>query len=206
VPRAGLEQAYPGVAFRPRTRNWWARLTRVPAECVHLETEQGWMALFVPDLVYLQGRPVVARRPVRPEISLCRNCLAALLEPELAGYRGRVVALEPDGATFSQYFFVAMSDFAAAGLEVAVAQAIQCRLEEPAGSCEECSEAARWLWIGRDEVASLDEVARIERARGRRLCPRHGAQALCTCFERVGQANLFYVNVPYGTAGAYLWI
>jgi hypothetical protein len=206
VAQVSLEQAYPSIAFRRRTRNWWARLTRVPAECVHLETEQRWMAALVPDLIYLRGRPVVQRRPARPEVSLCRNCLATLLETELPGYRGRTVAFEPDGRSFTQYFFVAQDDFASAGLEVPVAEAIERRLEEPGGSCEECSDAASWLWIGRDEVESLDEVERIRRARGRRLCPRHAARELCACFERMEEANLFYVNVPYGAAGAYLWI
>ncbi len=60
MPRVTLEQAYPGIAFRPRTRNWWAWLTRVPPECVHLETEQGWMAALVPDTLYLRGK--AARR------------------------------------------------------------------------------------------------------------------------------------------------
>ncbi len=206
MARVNLEQAYPGIAFRPRTRNWWARLTRVPPECVHLETEQRWMATLVPDIVYLRGRAVVERRPARPEVSLCRACLVTLLEAELPGYRGRAVAFEPDGASFSQYFFVARTDFAAAGLEAAVAEAIERRLEEPEESCEECSEAAPWLWIRRDEVGSLDEVERIRRARGRRLCPRHAARTLCSCFARVEETNLFYVNVPYGAAGAYLWI
>jgi len=32
-----LEQAYPDIKFRWRSRNWWARLTRVPPECEHLE-------------------------------------------------------------------------------------------------------------------------------------------------------------------------
>ncbi len=206
MARVSLEQAYPGIAFRRRTRNWWARLTRVPAECMHLETEQSWMAAVVPDLIYLRGRPVVERQPVRPEISLCRDCLVALLEAELPSYPGRVVAFEPDGANFSQYFFVATADFAAAGLETAVARAIERRIEEPGGNCEECSAMARWLWVGRSDVASLDEVARIEQARGRRLCPPHGVRALCACFERMNEANLFYLNLPYGEAGAYLWI
>ncbi len=50
MPRVTLEQAYPGIFFRPRTRNWWARLTRVPAECVHLEVRHDWMATLVPDM------------------------------------------------------------------------------------------------------------------------------------------------------------
>jgi hypothetical protein len=206
MARLSLEQAYPGIRFRARTRNWWARLTRVAPECVHLETEQRWMATLVPDAVYLRGKPVVQRWPERPEASLCRDCFAAWLATELPRHPGRVVAFEPDAGSFSQYFFVDADDFAPAGLEVAVAGAIQQRLVELAGDCESCSAAATWLWIARDEVESLDEVDRIARARGRRLCPRHGPQALGACLGGFEEANLFYLNLPYGEAGAYLWI
>jgi len=29
---------------------------------------------------------------------------------------------------------------------------------------------------------------------------------LCDAFEKINEANLFYVNAPYGDLGAYLWI
>jgi len=29
---------------------------------------------------------------------------------------------------------------------------------------------------------------------------------LCAALRHVGEANLFYVNMPYGDAGAYVWI
>lgn len=209
MPQASLEQAYPGIAFRPRTRNWWARLTRVPAECAHLEFEHDWMATFVPDTLYLRGKP--ARRegqhqPGRPEVSLCRACLLSLLEPELAGHGGRVVAFEPPRENFSQYFYVAAADFDAAGLQPEVARAIRQRLETLSNPCVRCPRAAQWLWVTQQEVASLDEVNRIAEARGQRLCAAHGAGALCRSFQAVPEANLFYVNVPYGEAGAYVWI
>jgi hypothetical protein len=212
MPRMKLEQAYPGIAFRWRSRNLWARLTRVPPECVHLEHEVSWMATFVPDTLYLRGKASVRRRPARPEVSLCRACLVAELESELSRYSGRVVAFEPDGEAVSQYFFVAADDFAAAGLEPQTAAAITRRLELPLGDCERCSSAsaeeraASWLWIPREEVSSLDEAGGIAMARGEVLCPRHGARKLCEALQQLSEANLFYVNVPYGDAGAYLWI
>ncbi len=209
MQRVTLEQAYPGIAFRRRTRNWWARLTRVPPECVHLETEQAWMATLVPDTLYLRGKPVRRgeRQEVpRPEVSLCRDCLLGVLDAELSAYSGRVVAFEPDADSFTQYFFVATPDFAAAGLKPDVAGAIEQRLTEPGGGCKHCSRAAAWLWLGREEVASLDEVDRIQSAPGRRLCAEHGAARLCAALAASHEANLFYVNVPYGEAGAYVWI
>lgn len=209
MPRIPLELAYPGIAFRPRTRNWWARLTHVPPECVHLETEQAWMATLVPDTLYLRGRAVrrggAGPRP-RPEVSLCRACLLGVLAAELAAYPGRVVAFEPNWETFSQYFFIAAPDFDAAGLRAEVAAAILARLADPAGSCCDCSQPAAWLWMSRQEVASLDEFSLIGAAPGRHLCAAHGAATLCAALEASDDANLFYVNVPYGPAGAYVWI
>ena len=201
-----LEQAYPGIPFRWRSRNWWARLTRVPPECVHLEHEFSWMATYVPDTLYLQGKASVQRRPARPEVSLCRACLLSELESELARYGGRVLAFEPDGGAFSQYFFVNTPDFSAAGLKPEVAEAIERRLEQPLGTCQGCSDPARWLWIPRVQVESLDQAGDIVTAKGQALCPAHGAQQLCEAFAAVSEANLLYVNVPYGEAGAYLWI
>src|SRR3954454_7872068 len=116
MPTATLEQAYPELAFRWRSRNWWAKLTRPPPECVHLENEFSWMATFIPDTLFLQGRALVIRQPVRPEVSLCRACLINELQKALPQYRGRVLAFEPDPDSFSQYFFVSNGDFEAAGL------------------------------------------------------------------------------------------
>jgi hypothetical protein len=207
-----VEQAYPKIRFRWRSRNWWARLTRVPPECVHLEHEFSWMATFVPDTLYLRGKAKIRRRPARPEVSLCRACLLGELEGELARYTGRVVAFEPDGEAFSQYFFVDTADFAAAGLLPETAAAISRRLQLPAGGCKECAASgagdhpASWLWVSREDVPSLDEVGKIAMAPGEPLCARHGAQKLCQALAKPSEANLFYVNVPYGEAGAYLWI
>lgn len=202
------EHAYPGIAFRPRTRNWWARLTRVPAECVHLETDSDWMATYAPDTVYLRGKGKRRADPARPEVSLCRACLLGLLEPELAAYMGRVVAFEPDRECFSQFFFIAAPDFAGAGLQPEVAGAIEQRLAGMAGDCEhkDCSRRARWLWLARAEVSSLDDVASIAAAPGRQLCAQHGAAALCHSLQQIPEVNLFYVNVPYGDSGVYVWI
>ena len=201
-----LDKAYPSIPFLWRSRNWWARLTRVPAECVHLQTEPAWAATFVPDLLYLRGRASVRRQPIRPEVSLCRACLEGELQRELAQHPGRVIAFEPDSQIFSQYFFVGTHDFTAAGLQPEVAAAIARRLELPLGDCEVCERRASWLWLSQEQVPSLDEVNRIAMARGASLCAAHGAERLCRTFAQQNEANLHYVNVPYGDSGAYLWI
>jgi len=206
VTRLALQQAYPAISFRPRTHNWWARLVGQPAECVHLEVEHSWMAALAPDTLYLRGKGSPVRQPPRPEVSLCRRCLPEVLEPELRAYSGRVVAFEPDAENFSQYFFVSAEDFEAAGLQPEVAAVIQQRLDAGGDCCAACPKRAAWLWLPRDEVGSLDDVGRIQTQPGRRLCASHGAAALCRSLTSIAEANLFYVNVPYGEAGAYVWI
>jgi hypothetical protein len=206
MARLALEQAYPGISFRRKSRNWWARLMRWPAECIHLENGHAWMATFIPDTLYLRGKAAPRRRPARPEVSLCLECLGTLLEPELAGHTGRVIAFEPDAESFTQYFFVGLDDFAAAGLRPEVAAAIEKRLENFGGACSECGGTAAWLWISRREVSSLDQTERIENSPGAMYCAKHGAAKLCGALGKVEEANLFYVNAPYGESGAYVWI
>jgi hypothetical protein len=87
-----------------------------------------------------------------------------------------------------------------------VAAAIEKRLENFGGACSECGGAAAWLWISRREVSSLDQTERIEESPGAMYCAKHGAAKLCEALGKVGEANLFYVNAPYGDSGAYVWI
>lgn len=164
------------------------------------------MATFIPDTMYLRGKASHRREPRRPEVSICLNCLTGLLEPELAAFPGRVVAFEPDGESFTQYFFVGRDDFAAAGLRPEVAEAIAKRVERFSGSCMECNAQASWLWISRREVSNLDQVERIEQSPGAAFCARHGAARLCKALSEIDEANLFYINAPYGASGAYVWI
>ena len=206
MARMALDQAYPGISFRPKSRNWWARLMRWPAECVHLESGHAWMATFIPDTLYLRGKAAPRRNPMRPEVSLCLDCLGTLLEPELRAYHGRVIAFEPDGESFTQYFFVGREDFAAAGLRSEVAAAIERRIDNFSGDCGECGAPAAWLWISRREVSSLDQTERIEESPGALYCAKHGTAKLREALGKIAEANLFYVNAPYGDSGAYLWI
>lgn len=202
-----LARAYPGIPFRPHTRGWLARLMRAPAECAHLETEQSWMACYAPDTLYLRGK---ARRTAgaRPEVSLCRTCLTEALLPELKAFRGRVVVFEPNPEVVTQYFFLANDDFHAAGLLPETAAAIERRMAAPAGHCQrgECACAAPWLWLGRDEVESPDFHGNIGCAAGLALCATHGAEQLCRAVGAIPDANLLYINAPYGELGAYIWI
>lgn len=204
--REKVRAAYPGIEFRPRSLNFWAVLTRVPPECIHLETDFTFAASLAPDTAFIRGKPFQQSDRPRSLVSLCRECLVRVIEPELEAFPGKVAAFEPDAKDFTQYFFVERNDFEPAGLLPDVAAAIARRIDRLTGTCEECSRPARWLWFSRDDVASLDDFGRIANAPGRLLCARHGARQLCAALERIGEANLFYVNIPYGDTGAYVWI
>ena len=206
VPRISYEAAYPGIEFLPRSRNWWAWLKGSPAECIHLDHHAEWVVTVLPDTLYLRGKRVLRRDPARPEIALCRSCLADTFTWEIAAYTGRVVAFEPDAEIFTQYFFVAQPDFDSAGLSPDVAAAIGKRLEQDLGECARCSRAARWLWFSREQVVSLDETVQIAEVGGEPFCGEHGARKLWATFAGIPEANLFYMNLPYGEAGAYVWI
>jgi len=83
---------------------------------------------------------------------------------------------------------------------------IEARLEKLQGQCSDCGDAASWLWISRREVSSLDQTERIETSPGALFCAKHGAAKLCEALGEVPEANLFYINTPYGDSGAYVWI
>jgi len=206
--RAALEQAYPGIKFRPHSHGLLARFAKAPAECIHLETDHTWMAAWAPDMAYLKGKAVAQREPTRPEASLCRACLPQVLEPELQTHAGKVIAFEPD-AGVTQYFYVAREHFADAYLQPEVARALDERLARLAAeSCaqERCGKRAAWLWFSQREVASLEESALIAAAPGEPLCATHGAARLLECLRALELVNLEYVNAPYGEAGAYVWL
>ena len=206
MPTVSCDTAYPELEFSRRSRNWWAWLKGTAPECVHLDREAAWVATLLPDTLYVRGKRSQTRDEIRPEVTLCRQCLLETVENELAGYSGRVVAFEPDPEVFTQYFFVGTPDFERVGLKLEVGQAIERHLASNHQRCAECADPATWLWFSRREVESLDEVDRIRESAGEPLCARHGAERLCRAFEEIPEANIFYMNLPYGEAGAYVWI
>ena len=209
VRSCSLEEAYPGIRFRPGSRGFMARLSGAPAECEHLENEAKWMAALAPDTLYLQGKPAARNSgsATRPEASLCLACLTQVIRPALAEFAGRAVVFEPvQGIT--QYFFVAQPDFEPAGLTPDFAAAISPRLHElgkdPCEHERSCGKRATWLWLPHEQVRELDETALIRAAHGRKFCAAHGAAQLCLSLDRLEAANLLYMNLPYGEAGAYV--
>ncbi|HEY0704974.1 MAG TPA: hypothetical protein VGD60_19580, partial [Candidatus Acidoferrales bacterium] len=177
------DDAYPHIEFLPRSRNWWAWLKGTPAECIHLASETNWIATLVPDIIFLRGKRRRRSDAVRPEVTLCRECLATTATPEIAEYEGRLVAFEPDPELLSQYFFVEKADFADAGLAPEVSAAIAARLQHNGGACQVCGHAATWLWFSREQVATLDDVEAIASAAGESFCAKHGAEKLFSAFE-----------------------
>lgn len=200
-----VQEAYPGIEFLPRS-SWLAWLRDKPPQCVHLQPDAPWSAKLLPDTLYVRGKRLPAREIIRPEAALCRDCLVETLGRELPQYSGNVLAFEPDPEAFSQYFFLAAPDFERAGLRAEVARAIEERVQRTGQRCETCGEPAKWGWFSREEIPSLDEVERIREARGEWFCAEHGAERICRAFAGITKANLLYVNLPYGEAGAYVWI
>ncbi len=203
-----LEQAYPGVQFRPHTRSWWARVKGLLPECSHLEHDPSWAATYAPDTLYLRGKARAVRQPERPLASLCLRCTMESLRKDLGGFAGRMVAFQPDPAQVSQIFYLAEADFDAAGLKPEVSEALNARLSGIGGPCSArgCGNHAKWLWIPQEEVPGLDDVALIHAAAGRALCAGHGVAQFCLALGAMEEANLEYLNAPYGEAGAYVWI
>jgi hypothetical protein len=206
LARISYDEAYPTIELLPRSHNWWAWLKGTPPECIHLGEECDWIATLLPDTLYLRGKRSAKREPPRPEITLCLECLKAAFASELESYPGRVVAFEPDPEIFTQYFFVAQPDFEPVGLRPEVSEAIAKRLAQPGGACAECGFAASWVWFSHQRIASLDEVELVANEPGTLFCARHGARNLLAAFERFAEANVFYMNLPYGESGAYVWI
>ena len=117
------------------------------------------------------------------------------------------MAFEPDAEIFTQYFFVAQAGFRAGGLQPEVAASDRrSAWRSRAGRARSADTAATWLWFSREQIASLDEVEKIAALPGKPLCAKHGARKLLGAFERMAEANVFYMNLPYGEAGAYVWI
>ncbi len=199
------EEAYPGIDFLPRA-SWLAWLRDKPPQCVHLQPGASWSAKLLPDTLYLRGKRSATSESIRPEVSLCRDCLVETLGRELGEYSGNVVAFEPDAEALSQYFFLGVPDFERAGLRPEVARAIKQRIQQTARRCETCEEPARWVWFSRREIPSLDEIEKIRGAQGEWFCAEHGADRICRAFMAIPEAHLLYVNLPYGVAGAYVWI
>lgn len=206
MTRVSYEEAYPGLEFLPRSRNWWARLKGMAPECIHLGDDISWIAAVLPDTLYLRGKRANRCERVRPEVSLCFECLSEIFASELESFPGRVIAFEPDPELFTQYFFVAVPDFDAAGLAPETSGAINARLSQDFGTCRDCSREATWVWFSREQIQSLDEVELIKTAAGEVYCGRHGARKLLASLDKLPEANIFYMNLPYGDAGAYVWI
>ncbi len=164
------------------------------------------MASLVPDTLYLRGKAARRREPVRPEVSLCRECFLEVFRREFQEFTGRGIGIEPDGESFSQYFFVSSPDFKAAGILPEVREALEKRLAAEPGVCATCSYPATWDWLSREEVADLGDAGAIVNARGTKLCAVHAARKISDAFEGIHEANLYYVNLPYGETGAYVWI
>ena len=205
MARLTVDQAYPGISIRPRSRRLWARLMRWPAECIHLENGHHWMATFIPDTLYLRGKARPRREPARPEVSVCFDCLAGLLEPELAACPSRVVAFEPDGETFHAIFFPGQGGFRRCG------PAFRSGRRDPDAPRRTGRRVQRLRQAGNLAVdfaagsfQPRPDGANSKPRPGRFFAPSTEPRNCARPWDNCEEANLFYVNAPYGESGAYI--
>ncbi len=167
-------------------------------------------ATLLPDTLYLRGKRVVQSRA-----SPARNrSVPHLLDEYLVRRTRRISAASssPSSPTprscHAIFFRRAKRISQPAGLAPDVAAAIEKRLARRIWRV--CTMFDRWqLGFGCRETkwqASMKSNRSATRPGRASLCAAHGAAKLCEAFEDIPEANLFYMNLPYGEAGAYLWI
>ena len=120
--------------------------------------------------------------------------------------RGARGGVRTGSGTFHAVFFCGAGGFRGSGTAAGSGAGDCCAAERSATVCGECGFPAKWLWFSREQVPSLDEVEKIAAAPGEWYCAKHGARNLLAAFARIADANIFYMNLPYGEAGAYVWI
>ena len=60
-----------------------------------------------------------------------------------------------------------------------------------------CGSRATWLWFSQEDIANLDETSASARRPANRCAPATAPKTLAS-FERIPEANFFYMNLPYG--------
>ena len=89
---------------------------RYPAECIHLENGHPWMATFIPDTLYLRGKPRLAANPCGRKFRSVSIAWRACWSRSWLLTRAVWSRLNRMARRFTQYFFLGKEDFAAAGL------------------------------------------------------------------------------------------
>lgn len=197
-------RAYAAITLRPPPP-WWQRLfaRRAPA-CAHAASA-GAIAL-EPDRVRLRnGAQAAVRQPPRPAITVCPDCLLALLQEELKNSERRIIAFEPAKEGARAYAFIEQQHLGDSGL--AAEDVIHCQslVAEPLGGCQKCGNPALFLLVKRGSTTESSQLASF-RGGKEYYCPAHGRERLLGLLrERLPQgAAVEYFNFPYGERGVYV--
>lgn len=194
---------YPGIPLEPPPpwwRRWWGG---AGLACAH--AMGGAPVALVPDEVELrhaQWRAV--RQPPRPRVTVCVDCLLALLEPELKAAGRRVVAFEPGPAGVAAYRFLEQDHLGDSGLPAEDLIHCQSLVAEPLGGCQKCGQPALHLLVKR---GANTEPGQLITFRGGKeyYCAAHGSERLLGLLrERLPKRPVGYFNFPYGERGLYL--
>jgi hypothetical protein len=193
-------EPYPEIPLQPRP--WWRRLVAPHrgVACAHAAT----IALTPDEAPLRNGRRAPVRRPPRPPIRVCVECLLVLLEPELNRPERRVVAFEPGAEGVASYRFLEQDHLGDSGL--AAEDLIHCQslVAEPLGGCQQCGQPAVHLLLKR---GGMTEPGRLASFRGGKeyYCAAHGSARLVGLLrERLPKRPVACFNFPYGERGLYL--
>lgn len=199
-----LARVYAGLPLETPQRAWWRLGAAAPTRCTHLGTGESVRVEVKPDWVWLPGqaKPLAVREPARPPIELCLDCLKMLVDREVAGFLGRVIAFEP-AERFSRYVFVEQQHLGDVALEAEDLIHCQSLVAEPLGGCQTCAAEARFLWVKRGSTTENTKLTTYRGGRGY-YCLRHGAEVLSACLAERVRAPLDLVNLPYGERGVYI--
>lgn len=203
-------EAYSGLPLKPARRSWWRPWASSTLECTHLESGQTIRVELQPDSLWLRPeappirvREPAAGKPPPPAVTLCVDCLLALLARELNQFGGRVIAFEPEGEKFSRYVFVEQQHLGDVGLGPEDLIHCQSLVAEPLGGCQTCATEARFLWVKRGTTTDRRQLITYRGGRSY-YCLRHGAEVLSTTLHERIRAPLTHFNFPYGERGVYI--
>ncbi len=184
--------------------SWWQRLWRKPSlACEHAGSRSS--VHLEADRVRLRnGAATEVRRPPRPPLTVCSDCLLTLLERELKAGGRRVIAFEPGREGLAAYSFLEQQHLGDAELRPEDVIHCQSLVAEPLGGCQKCGQPALLLLVKR---GATTESGKLSTFRGGReyYCPAHGAERLLGLLrERLPRRPVSYFNFPYGERGLYI--
>jgi len=199
-----VDTAAPYAAIPLQPLPWWRRLLgRSPLRCAH--SGAGSSVSLAPDVVQLRNDAhAETRKPPRPPVTVCPDCLLLLLAPELQTLGRRIVAFEPSAEGLTAYRFLEQDHLGDSGLPPEDLIHCQSLVAEPLGGCQTCGQPAMTLLLKRGATTEPGKLATF-RGGKEYYCAAHGSERLLGWLrERLPKRRVDYFNFPYGERGLYL--